>query len=98
MRYAVFTENGKVVNFIVLENGVAGDDFVASSGCIEVTNMDPMPQIGWDFNGESFSYTLTQEEIDRIAKYEEQVSAKEAAILKLAALGLTESEAKALFQ
>lgn len=98
MRCAVFVEDNKVVNFIILEDGVAGDDFVASSGCIEVTNLDPMPQIGWDFDGESFSYTPTQEEINRMARYQEEVAAKEAAILKLTALGLTEEEAKALFQ
>lgn len=97
MRQAVFVENGKVVNLIVLEDGPVGDEAVATLGCIEVSDLNPIPQIGWDFDGESFFYTSTPEDVARQQEIDAFIQARESAVAKLAALGLSEAEAKALF-
>lgn len=96
MRQAVFVEDGKVTNLIVLEEGQVGDHAIEALGCIEVTHMNPVPQIGWDFDGVSFSYTPTPDEIERKEKWEAHLRNLESAKTKLAALGLTEEEAKAV--
>lgn len=96
MRTGAIIENGKVVNIIVLAEGEQGDDAIAKLGCIDITNMDPIPQINWDYDGDTFSYTPSEEELEQQERLAALIEARRSAVAKLAALGLTENEIMAL--
>lgn len=96
MRTGAMIEDGKVVNVIVLAEGKQGNDAIKKLKCIEITDMNPMPQIGWDYDGETFSYTPSQEELAEQARIEELLEARRSAVAKLTALGLSEQEILAL--
>lgn len=96
MRTGAVIENGKVVNVIVLADGEQGDEAIDKLGCIEITDMEPMPQINWDYDGNTFSYTPSQEELDQQERIAALIEARRSAVAKLAALGLTENEIMAL--
>lgn len=96
MRRAVLVENGKVVNSIILEEGAIGDEAISVLGCIEVTNFDVIPEIGWNFDGQSFFYIPTEEEVKIKEMVESRLKNLESAKAKLFSLGLTEEEAKAV--
>lgn len=97
MRRAAVIEGGVVTNVIVIADGAEGDQTIADIGCVEITDLDPRPAIGWSWSkSKGFTKVVTAEEQARIAEVDSLKAARQSASEKLAALGLSETEIKAL--
>lgn len=95
-RVALIIEDTTPVNAVVIADGAKGDEWLeANPNAVEVTGLDPMPGVGngWVFDGEWVAPPVPE-----ITPEEQAViDARQSAIAKLEALGLTVDEVQAAF-
>lgn len=96
MRTAAIIQDNKVVNVIVIADGEQGDETLDQFGGVEITELDPMPRIGWSYDDLQDEFLPTAEEIAAQYQMQSLIEVRESAKAKLAALGLTDEEIKAL--
>ena len=96
MRKAIILEGNTPVNTVVIGDGEHGDAWLeANPNAVEVTDLDPMPGVGngWVFDGEWVAPPVPE-----ITPEEQAViDARQSAIAKLEALGLTVEEVSSAF-
>jgi len=95
-RIALIIEDTVPVNAVVIAEGAKGDEWLeANSDAVEVTGLDPMPGVGngWTFDGDWVAPVPPEPTPEELAVIE----ARQSAIAKLEALGLTVDEVQVAF-
>ena len=95
-RVALILDGDTPVNAVVIAQGKPGDDWLeAHPDVVEVTGLDPMPGVGagWIYDGEWVAPPVPEVTLQEQAV----IDARQSAIEKLEALGLTVDEVQAAF-
>jgi len=95
-RIAIVLDGITPVNTIVLGAGAKGDEWLeANPNAVEVTGLDPQPGVGtgWTYDGEWVAPVPAEPTPEELAIIE----ARQSAIAKLEALGLTVDEVQVAF-
>ena len=95
-RVALIIENTIPVDAVVIANGAKGDEWLeANPNAVEVTGLDPQPGVatGWTYDGEWVAPVPAEPTPEELVIIE----ARQSAITKLEALGLTVEEVKVAF-